>query len=239
MYENSSLLALIPARGGSKGLPNKNILECAGKPLIQWTISAALDVNLIDDVLVSTDSVEIAEIAKRAGASVPFLRPKELATDDSSIVDSIKHAWKNHLDSRGRRYDYVVLLQPTSPLRTAAHIKNAIDFYFGNRRSDDDVLASVYQIGKKYAWLMQRDDDSQYIRFCLNINSNNPQRQQLNSYYLPNGAIFIARGASLVESLYGDNTLAFVMDASDSADIDTSGDLKDAETILLRRQRPA
>ncbi len=236
MYGDSSLLALLPARGGSKGLPNKNILECAGKPLIHWTISAALEVSLIDDVLVSTDSPEIAEISRRAGASVPFLRPDELAADDSSILDAVRHAWENRLDARGRHYDYVVLLQPTSPLRTAAHIRDAIDFYFRNRRSHDDILASVYEVSRKHAWLMERGDNGEYIRFCLDINSTNPQRQQLRSYYLPNGAIFIARGASLGKNLYGDSTLPFVMDASDSVDVDTSEELKDAETILLTRQ---
>lgn len=232
MYERFSLLALIPARGGSKGLPNKNILECAGKPLIEWSISAAKNVNFIDDVLVSTDSEAIASVSKRAGASVPFLRPDELATDDSSMLDAVKHAWENHLNANGEHFDYLVLLQPTSPLRTSAHINDAIDFYFRNRKSENDILASVYPVSQKYGWLMQSADPSGYIRFCLDVGSKNPQRQNLNPYYLPNGAIFIVKGSALGDSLYRDNTLPFVMAASDSIDIDTRDDFKDAETRL-------
>lgn len=236
MYAEFSILALIPARGGSKGLPNKNILECAGKPLIEWTISAALDVSLIDDVLVSTDSVDIATVAKRAGASVPFLRPDELATDDSSMLDSVKHAWESHRDAKGRPYDYLVLLQPTSPLRTSAHIYDAIDFYFENRQSNGDTLASVYKVDQKNGWLMQPEGESGYIRFCLNVGSKNPQRQKLKPYYLPNGAIFIVKGDALGEGLYRDNTLPFVMAKESSIDVDTSDDLKAAEDFLIRHR---
>ena len=107
MFCKHSLLALIPARSGSKGLPDKNIINCAGKPLINWSISAAKNVDFFDDVLVSTDSVKIADLARHAGASVPFLRPDEFATDDASIVDVVKHAWKNHLAPNGEYFDYI------------------------------------------------------------------------------------------------------------------------------------
>lgn len=93
MYAGFSVLALIPARGGSKGLPNKNVLDCAGKPLIEWTIAAARGASAIDDVLVSTDADDIAAVSRRAGASVPFLRPTELAGDESSMLDVIRHTW--------------------------------------------------------------------------------------------------------------------------------------------------
>lgn len=236
MYKNVSLLAVIPARCGSKGLPNKNILDCAGKPLIEWTITAAKNVNYIDDVLVSTDSEAIAAVAKRAEASVPFLRPGVFATDNASMLEVVKHAWQNHLDAKGYHYDYIVLLQPTSPLRISAHIKGAIDFYFRNRQSDNDTLASVCQVDQKNGWLMQTTNGSGYIRFCLDVGSNNHQRQKLKPYYLPNGAIFIARGCTLEEGLYRNNTLPFVMAAADSIDIDTLDDFKEAEAMLLNRR---
>lgn len=232
MYADVSLLAVIPARGGSKGLPNKNILECAGKPLIEWTISAAKAVSFIDDVLVSTDSKEIAAVSRRAGASVPFLRPSELATDDASLLDAIKHSWENHAAASSERYDYIVVLQPTSPLRTAVHISEAIEFYFRNRKSDEDTLASVYQVSQKFGWLMQSTDESKYIRFCMDVRSQNPQRQELKPYYLPNGAIFIVRGGALDGGLYRNNTLPFVMAVRDSIDIDTRDDFADAENLL-------
>lgn len=236
MYKNISLLALIPARGGSKGLPNKNILDCAGKPLIEWTITAAKNGNYIDDVLVSTDSEAIAAVAKRAGASVPFLRPNQLATDDSSMLEVAKHAWENHLNAKGEHFDYVVLLQPTSPLRTSDHINDAIEFYFSNRQSDNDTLVSVYQIDQKYGWLMQSPNESEYIKFCLEVCTKNPQRQQLKPYYLPNGAIFIVRGSESGNGFYRGKTIPFIMKASDSIDIDSSNDLKHAETILHQNQ---
>lgn len=236
MYADSSLLGLIPARGGSKGLLNKNILECAGKPLIEWTISAALGVSQIDDILVSTDAEDIATVARRAGASVPFLRPNDLAGDESSMLDVVRHTWESHLDANGERFDYVVLLQPTSPLRTSAHIHDAIESYFNNRKSDEDTLASVYQVSSKYGWLMQTLGDSGYIRFCLDVRSHNPQRQKMNPYFLPNGAIFVVKGSALADGLYRDNTLPFIMAASDSIDIDTYDDFKDAENHLRRRQ---
>jgi CMP-N,N'-diacetyllegionaminic acid synthase len=235
MYAGFSVLALIPARGGSKGLPNKNVLDCAGKPLIEWTISAALGASAIDDVLVSTDADDIAAVSRRAGASVPFLRPAELAGDESSMLDVIRQAWEIHGDANGRRFDYIVLLQPTSPLRTSAHIDEAVEFYFKNRRSDDDTLASVHPVGQKHGWLMQTSGDGDYIRFCLDVRSGNPQRQKLKPYYLPNGAIFVVRGGGFADGLYRDNTLPFVMDAADSVDIDTYDDFREAEALLRQR----
>lgn len=238
MYDSLSLLALIPARGGSKGLPNKNILDCAGRPLIEWSISAALGAGVIDDVLVSTDSDVIAAASRSAGASVPFLRPAELAGDDSSMLDVIKHAWETYADARGRRFDYIVLCQPTSPLRTSAHIDEAVKFYFKNRRNEDDTLASVYSVGQKHGWLMQLSSDGGYIRFCMNVSSGNAQRQKLNPYYLPNGAIFVIRGGNFESGLYRDNTLPYVMEAADSVDIDTLEDFDVATASLLRRLNP-
>lgn len=236
MYAGFSVLALIPARGGSKGLPNKNILDCAGKPLIEWTIAAALGVNVIDDVLVSTDADDIATISRSAGASVPFLRPPALAEDDSSMIDVIRHAWETHLDANGRRFEYIVLLQPTSPLRTSVHIREAVEFYFKNRRCDDDTLASVYPVSPKHGWLMQTTGDGDYIRFCMDIHPANPQRQNLKTYYLPNGAIFVVKGGALGDTLYRDKTVPFVMTAESSIDVDTSDDLRTAEDILIKHR---
>jgi len=239
MHAGFSVLALIPARSGSKGLQNKNVLDCAGKPLIEWTILAARGASTINDVLVSTDADNIAAVSRRAGASVPFLRPAELAEDDSSMLDVIRHAWETHVAVDGRRFDYIVLLQPTSPLRTSAHIDEAVDFYFKNRRSDDDTLASVFPVGQKHAWLMQTSSDGNYIRFCLDVRTSNPQRQKLEPYYLPNGAIFIVRGGDFAEGLYRDNTLPFVMDVADSVDIDTYDDFREAEALLCQRATQA
>jgi len=235
MYDGFSLLALIPARAGSKGLPNKNIISCAGKPLIEWSISAAKNVSYIDDVVVSTNSNQIAEVACFAGASVPYLRPEELSTDESSILDVVSHTWKNHLDTQGKHFDYVVLLQPTSPLRTSENISNAIKTYFQSRQSDSDTLASVYQADQKNGWLMQLQDNTKYINFCFDINIKNPQRQKLKPYYLPNGAISIIKGSEALNGVYRNNTIPFVMNALESIDIDTADDLNAAEVALLEK----
>ena len=234
MFSKRSLLALIPARSGSKGLPDKNIVKCAGKPLIELTISAAKNVNFIDDVLVSTDSEKIADIATNAGASVPFLRPDELATDDASIINVVKHAWENHLASNGRNFDYVVLLQATSPLRVSSHIISAIELYFKKFKSEKDTLASVYEVDKKNGWLMQSDNNNGYINFCFDLSTKNPQRQKLRPLYLPNGAIFIIKGSEIDGGIYHKNTIPFFMDVVDSIDIDTAEDLRKAENILWK-----
>ena len=235
MFCEHSLLALIPARLGSKGLPGKNIMNCAGKPLIEWSISAAKHVNFIDDVLVSTDSEKIADIAKNAGASVPFLRPNEFATDDASGLDVIRHSLENHLTPNGDYFDYVVLLQPTSPLRTSSHIISAIKLYFKELQNEKDTMASVYEVDKKNGWLMQTENDSRYINFCFDLSKENPQRQKLKPLYLPNGAIFIIKGSEIDGGIYNKNTIPFVMDAADSEDIDTMEDFRKVENILRQR----
>lgn len=234
MHDGASLLAVIPARGGSKGLPNKNILDCAGKPLIAWTIEAARAATGIDAILVSTDSDQIAEVARRAGADVPFLRPDTLATDDASLLDAIAHAWRHFPSPAGVPFDYVVILQPTSPLRHEGYISDAISRYFAQRTSENDTLASVFEVGAKYGWLMQRSDDTPHVRFCFDVASN-PQRQRLRPYYMPNGAIFIAQASTLGAGLYRDCTLPFVMPAADSVDVDSLEDLRQAEQALRAR----
>jgi CMP-N,N'-diacetyllegionaminic acid synthase len=235
MHKSSSLLAIIPARGGSKGLPNKNIRDCAGKPLIGWTVEAAKQVQDIDDVIVSTDSDAIAQACVAYGAKLPFMRPAELATDEASMLDVLQHAVLHHLDRQGKPFDYVVLLQPTSPLRTVKHLRHAISYYFDRQTSDQDTLASVYAVSEKYRWLMQISNPDQYIEFCFHTNSNNPRRQLLQSLYMPNGAIFIASRKKLAQGFYGSQTIPYVMDEESSIDIDSLEDFNRAQEILLSR----
>lgn len=230
-----SFLAVIPARGGSKGLPQKNILKCAGKPLIGWTIGAALSCSRIDKVLVSTDCAEIASVSSELGAHVPFLRPPELAEDSSSMVDVLRHAWENCFDNNNQRYSHVVLLQPTSPLRSVSHIKSALDYY-SEIGSGADTLVSVYRAPEKSGWLMSPDsNDERYIKFCFDVSSGNPMRQRLKQYFMPNGALYIARGECLDAGLYSPRTLFYVMSFEDSIDIDTKAEFDQAEKILLSR----
>src|SRR5690606_12646538 len=126
MYRDRRFLAVIPARGGSKGIPNKNIVDVNGKPLIQYTVEAALNSKYLDRIIVSTDSLEIAKVAKACGAEVPFLRPAELATDTSKTIEALLHAVRE-ISTSNLRYDYLVLLQPTQPLRQSFHIDEAVE----------------------------------------------------------------------------------------------------------------
>ena len=236
MRDQYSLLAFIPARGGSKGLPNKNILDCAGKPLIAWTIEAARAVCAIDEVFVSTDKEQIADVARKSGASVPFLRPAELATDSASLMDALTHAWTTLRNGEGKAYDYIVVLQPTSPLRTRAHIELALDHYFETRGSENDSLASVYPVPPKFGWLMQKSvEPAGYIDFCFDICSSNAQRQSLKPYYMPNGAIFVVRGTVLGKGFYTERTIPFVMAPAESVDIDTRAEFDQAAELLRAR----
>ena len=154
MFLGCSLLAVIPARSGSKGLPSKNILDCAGRPLIAWTVEAAKKSQYIDEVLVSTDSERIAHISIEYGASVPSLRPGYLALDHSSLLEVIQYSWETFRQQDGRHHDYLVVLQPTSPLRSHSHIDEAINSFFQRRGKNSTTLASVYEVSQKSGWLM-------------------------------------------------------------------------------------
>ena len=130
MFQSKKILSFIGARGGSKGLKNKNILNLAGKPLIAWTVEASVQSKYIDRTIVSTNSVEIASAAKDAGADVPFMRPDELATDNAPIILAMQHCLDWLEKNEGECYDYILRLQPTSPLRTVEHVDLAIENYF-------------------------------------------------------------------------------------------------------------
>ena len=139
MYNDKKVLALIPARGGSKGIKNKNIADLCGKPLISYTIESAKNSKYIDDIVVTTDSRQIAEVSEKYGAEIPFIRPIELAGDTSKTIDAVIHAI-DKLNELKRIYDVLVLLQPTQPLRTYEDIDNSIECFF---RNDEKSLVSV------------------------------------------------------------------------------------------------
>jgi CMP-N,N'-diacetyllegionaminic acid synthase len=221
------ILAFIGARGGSKGLKNKNIAPFAGKPLIHWTIRASLGSRWINHTLVSTDSPAIAAVARRCGADVPFLRPAKISGDEAKIEDAIRHALQ-WFQAHGTRFDYVVLLQPTSPLRTAKDINSALRYYFRNRKSTQDTLVSVTSAPLKVGWLLKKTENG-YIRFCFDLNGKRLNRQGLPRFYLPNGVIYIAPASILrKKNFYTGHTIPYVMTEASSADIDSKADLKNA-----------
>lgn len=229
MISNQNILAIIPARAGSKGLPGKNIKSLCGKPLIAWTIEAAIKSKYIDKVIVSTDSENIANISKKYGAKVPFLRPDCLATDDSKSINVIKHAISFFKDE----YEVIIYLQPTSPLRTSDDIDDAIAELNIN---DTKAIISVCEVEHPVQWTGRLPDNLCMKNFIKN-KYRNKNRQELERFYRLNGAIYISdiEYFKNQSSFLGNQTYAYKMSQEKSIDIDSIVDFKLAE-ILLRSQ---
>lgn len=222
MYKGEKFLAVIPARGGSKGIPNKNISLINGKPLIQYTIDEALQSRYLDDIIVSTDSVEIASISTELGAQVPYLRPKKLALDHSKSIDTLLHVIKEQLELN-LRYDYAVLLQPTQPLRKYWHIDQAIEKIVDCKQNS---LVSISKI-KDHPLLIRHLKEDGTTEKLLPYNST-VRRQDFPTYYKVNGALYINKiNDKLNENTsLNDNTLGFIMDSKYDLDIDEPSDLE-------------
>lgn len=231
------ILAIVPARGGSKRLPGKNIKVLNGKPLIQWSIESALGLDDICKVMVSTDSQEIADIALKSGAEVPFLRPDNLAADTSSSSDVIRHAL-DYYKAQGEVFDFVLLLQPTSPIRNAKHNAQAIALL---RAKQADAVVSVCECEHSPLWTNTLPDDSSMELF-IKDEIKNTRSQDLPSFYRLNGAIYLTK----VSRFYEENTLflssniyAYKMDSESSVDIDHALDFLLAETVLKYKEQNA
>ncbi len=233
MINNRKIIALIPARGGSKGIKNKNIVSLLGKPLIVYTIDAAKESRYIDSVVVTTDSEEIAFVAKEAGASVPFLRPQELATDHAKTIDAVLHAIK-WLEDNGNFFDILVLLQPTQPLRQALDIDKAIELF---ENSSECPLVSVCEVDDNPILMRTIGNDGK-LNNLLRMGST-IRRQDMPVYYKVNGAIYINLFSEIdEETSFNDNRVPFIMDKTRSIDIDDMDDLEMAR-IFLRRGNKA
>jgi CMP-N,N'-diacetyllegionaminic acid synthase len=216
--------ALIPARGGSKGIPRKNIKLIAGKPLIVWTIEAALRSSLLSSIVVSTDDYEIAEIARSAGAQVPFMRPSELAQDQTPGIDPVLHA----LDQLPQ-FDSVLLLQPTSPLRSTVDIDGCLNMVSEKKYMS---VVSVTVADTHPYWMYSLKPDSTMVRFV-----DSPpiaRRQDLPMAYELNGAMYFAQAnwLRLSGNLVAAETVAYEMSKEHSIDVDTPADWKFAEILL-------
>jgi N-acylneuraminate cytidylyltransferase/CMP-N,N'-diacetyllegionaminic acid synthase len=231
MYKNLKILAIIPARGGSKGIPYKNIKLLSGKPLISWTIKEAIGSKYIDKVIVNTDSFKIAEIAKRYKAQVPFLRPKKLGTDKASSIDVILHTiqW---FQKRMHVFDIIILLQPTSPLRGRCDIDAAIEALFKKKAK---AIVSVTEAGCSPLLMNILPKDGNMKDF-IDKKIMNSGRQDLPGYYQLNGAIFIGFSSYIIKNkgFYGDRTFAYIMPRERSVDIDDIVDFKLAGALLGR-----
>ena len=227
-------LAIVPARAGSKRLPGKNLRLLHGKPLICWTLEAALQAQGIDRVIVSTDSAEIAEVSRQSGADVPFMRPSDLAEDTTTTQDVIEHAIET-LSKQGEQYDRIVLLQPTSPLRTARHIEEALALF--ERKGALSVI-SVSPAEHPPQWINRLGPEGEMNHFLDAVNRKR-RSQDFAGYYQLNGAIYIADTDALLRhhSFYLDERCyGYVMSRRDGIDIDTEIDWYVAEALMGERK---
>lgn len=234
MLGKKRVLALIPARGGSKRLPRKNIMSLDGIPLIGWTIKAAQTSNYIDEIVVSTDDDEVATIAKNLGASVPFKRPDYLASDVATSHSVIKHCL-DYYENERVNFDIVVLLQPTSPLRTAAHIDAAMEIF---QTKGAKSVISVCECDHSPLWSNVLPDNCSMENF-LNKELLRTRSQDLPKHYRISGAIYICDIPEYISSdgdFYNGDSYAYKMDASSSIDIDTDIDFKLANLIIKERK---
>lgn len=197
MYKDKTFLAIIPARGGSKGLPGKNIKELCGKPLIAWSIEAGLKSKYLDEVMVTTDYQNIADVSKQYGASVPFLRPDELASDTATSFDAIKHTIEYYKNELNKEFDYIVLLEPTSPLREGSDIDNMIEKIIQNEGNFDSIV-SIGEV-HEHPSIMKKIVNKNYLSsYCVELEMKS-RRQDNDISYFPYGVAYIVKTKSLLD----------------------------------------
>lgn len=228
MLNDKSILAIIPARGGSKGIPRKNIRDLAGKPLIAWTIEEAKKSKYIDRLILSSEDAEIISVANAWGCKAPFVRPVELSQDDTPGIKPVIHA----ISVLPEKYDYVLLLQPTSPFRCVADIDGCIAHCI---QIDAKACVSVTEPEKNPYWMYLLDDKERLhplIETAINFN----RRQDLPKVYALNGALYVADCAWLLktETFMSVETIAYKMPKERSVDIDSDADFRFAEFLMNR-----
>ena len=219
-----SVLGLVPCRGGSKGIPRKNVREVAGEPLLAHTVRASRDAERVDRTVVSTDDAEIKEAALEAGAEVPFDRPAELATDEALIEPVIEHAVEWLREHEGETYDTIALLQATAPLRTAEHVDEAIATY---EAEDADSLVAVSE-GDSYRW-RETPDGAEIVNY-----DSRKRRQEKEPEYVESGALYLVDTDLFLETgdLQAGKTALSVLDRVSALDIDEPFELWMADEIL-------
>lgn len=233
-----NVLGLITARGGSKGIPGKNLALCGGKPLLEWTIEAARGARCLSRTVISTDDPHIADHARRNGVEAPFLRPSALASDTAKSIDVAQHAVEWLMANEQWATEIVVLLQPTSPLRTAQHIDEA----FALLAPDTESVCSVEEVPHTFKpWLVRTLTDGGYLHDYENreLPFDRYRRQGQPTLYALNGPVVIVTRIATIRSgsFYGERCIPYFMNARDSVDIDTPEDLELASWMLQRRGR--
>jgi len=233
MINGKGVIAIVPARSGSKGLPGKNIMDLCGKPLLAWTIEKALKSRFIDKVVVSTDSEKIAEIAVQFGADVPFLRPKELATDEATSFSVVEHCLEFFKNKDNLQFDYTLLLEPTSPLREDSDIDRAISM-LDSQRDDFDAVVSLGIVSGHPSIVKRliRGTVSPYVNETLNAT----RRQDLDAAYFPYGVVYASKTRSILESrsFYPIKCGAIMLEPYQCLEIDSEIDFLCVEAIMRK-----
>lgn len=233
MYKDKRILAIIPARGGSKGIPRKNIRLLVGKPLIAYSILPGLQSKYIDRLIVSTDDKEISEVARSFGAEVPFVRPTELANDTAKSLPVMQHAVRFCEEQDKVKYDFVVLLEPTGPMRIARDIDDAI-----TKATDTnaDSVVGLMELEDANPIRVKKIVNDHILCFCV-PEPEGLRRQDQEKAYLRNGSIYVFKRDNLLEnnSLYGKDSRPYVMPRERSVNIDEESDFLVAEYFLEKR----
>jgi len=229
----ANVLGLVPARGGSKGVPGKNVRPLAGRTLLEYTVRAAQASGVIDRLVLSTDSPEIADVGRQAGLEVPFLRPAALAADDSPMLPVVLHAI-DALTASGWTPDIVVILQPTSPLRRAEHIRDAVTLL---RETAAHSVVTVVEVPKHLSpdYVMRIEDGR--LRTFLPEGERVTRRQDVRPAYSRDGTVYACRVSTIETfgSIYGEDCRPLLIDARDSLSIDSPADWDTAERMLAAR----
>ena len=236
MIDGKSVLAIIPARGGSKGLPGKNIRPMCGKPLIGWSIDKAKKCSYLDVILVTTDDQEIADIALNFGAYVPFIRPKEFASDESSTYDVIQHALTYFKDKEQKQFDFIVLLEPTSPLREDDDISKMLELIVAR----EDQFDSIISVGEvtEHPSIMKRLVGNAIEPFCPELEEKT-RRQDNDAAYFPFGVAYIAKTKTLLEenTFYTRRTTYFLIKRYQNYEIDDIYQFLCTESVMKHEWR--
>lgn len=236
MYKDKKILAVIPARNNSKGLAGKNIKKLCGKPLVAWTIDAALNSAYLDEIVVSTDSEIIANIARKYGANVPFIRPPELATDSATSFSVIDHCIEYFKQQLGIYYDYIVLLEPTSPLREVTDIDDALKVLMS---SNAKSIVGVCKTESQNPSFLYSIDLDGILSPCLDDTKSNLRRQDINAVYYLEGTIYISEVDYLIKKMgfYHDKTMGYCVPKWKSFEVDDIVDWCCVEAMLNNKSK--
>lgn len=232
MINGKSVIAIVPARGGSKGLPGKNIKELCGKPLIAWSIEAGLASQYIDEVMVTTDSENIAGIARDFGATVPFIRPAELASDTATSFDTVKHVIDFYQNELNKTFDYIVLLEPTSPLRDTNDIDRALEKLFSIPNAT--AIAGICKTESQNPAFLVKKNNQDFLIGYEYQDMKVLRRQDIHDIFFFEGSIYISRIDTLLnkKTFYHEHTVGYIVPKWKSFEIDDIDDFVMVEALL-------